>query len=302
MSSRLIRIYILIYILILFSLSYSFKPIKIHPTIVNTILNKEACIKPKRLYLALTPPSNQELSNSKRNPFECIKKVVSNFIYKTKLSKQAFFLFIYRLLQALKCFIDNLRNLSSMRYVYVLELVDGKYYVGSTQDLERRMIQHSDPKGGSLWTKRYPPIKPLIKPLEKYIVWGAKEAIQKETQVTCEYMWQYGIRNVRGAQLGFDHDFGEKDLPLLKATIGHSLSMKWEDAELWIVGQLQGEKKLPPTRSKTLKTPYYTQFSSSSSSSRRKNNRKNDVCYNCRQKGHWAADCPLPKKKGEKKK
>lgn len=42
-------------------------------------------------------------------------------------------------------------------WVYVLELVEEMFYIGSTKDLENRMDEHRDGVG-SEWTSKYPPI------------------------------------------------------------------------------------------------------------------------------------------------
>ena len=277
MSLILIQLCILIFNFAIL-LSFSFIPIMKHRGIIN--LNEKSHF---RQYLALRPITNQDISNKRKINFNFIKNFSSNFINNSKLLKNTLFLFIYQFLQAWKTFFYNLRNLSTMRYVYVLECEDNKYYVGSTYDLERRIKQHSNPRGGSKWTKRYP----YVKLHEKYIVWGAKNAIQKETQVTSEYMLQYGINNVRGAQLAGGDDFTIDDMELLRATLGHSLGMKYEEIETWIVNQLEGVKK--------------SSLSPSFSSSYRRNSRKNDRCYRCNHIGHWAIDCPFPNKKWNEK-
>lgn len=43
-------------------------------------------------------------------------------------------------------------------WVYILQLVEERYYIGSTKDLDQRYEQHLDGVG-SEWTSRYPPIE-----------------------------------------------------------------------------------------------------------------------------------------------
>ena len=45
-------------------------------------------------------------------------------------------------------------------YVYILECSNGKYYTGSTNDLERRLFEHWN-GDGSNFTKKYPPVQLL---------------------------------------------------------------------------------------------------------------------------------------------
>lgn len=42
-------------------------------------------------------------------------------------------------------------------YVYALECSNGSYYIGQTQDIEKRWCEHAGGRGAD-WTKRYPPI------------------------------------------------------------------------------------------------------------------------------------------------
>jgi predicted GIY-YIG superfamily endonuclease len=42
-------------------------------------------------------------------------------------------------------------------FIYILKLVDGKYYVGLAKDLYKRLEQHFNRKG-SKWTTLYQPI------------------------------------------------------------------------------------------------------------------------------------------------
>lgn len=44
-------------------------------------------------------------------------------------------------------------NRSGKFWVYVVECKDGTYYTGHTNDLQRRLKQHSTGKGGALYTK-----------------------------------------------------------------------------------------------------------------------------------------------------
>jgi predicted GIY-YIG superfamily endonuclease len=73
--------------------------------------------------------------------------------------------------------------------IYVLACEQDKYYVGSTDNLEQRLIAHRDGHG-SAWTKKYPPLGCLsTKP---------KTSIFDEDNTTKELMIKYSIENVRG--------------------------------------------------------------------------------------------------------
>jgi predicted GIY-YIG superfamily endonuclease len=76
-----------------------------------------------------------------------------------------------------------------MEFLYVLELANGKYYVGKTTDIAKRFAQHTTGYG-SAWTKRHRPIRILeSRPLT---------SIHDETNVTKDLMKKHGMDNVRG--------------------------------------------------------------------------------------------------------
>lgn len=76
-----------------------------------------------------------------------------------------------------------------MIIVYVLQLENDKYYVGKTTDSEFRLDQHFN-AFGSVWTKKYNPIKVLE------MIGGCDEF--DEEKYTLKYMNLFGIDNVRG--------------------------------------------------------------------------------------------------------
>jgi len=45
-----------------------------------------------------------------------------------------------------------------MQYVYILECVDSSLYVGCTNDLEKRLMQHNGAKSGAHYTKIRRPV------------------------------------------------------------------------------------------------------------------------------------------------
>ncbi len=76
-----------------------------------------------------------------------------------------------------------------MVYIYILELVENKYYVGKTDNPQIRLEDHfSD--FGSEWTKLHKPLKvsKIIPDCDNY----------DEDKITLQTMSQYGIDNVRG--------------------------------------------------------------------------------------------------------
>lgn len=76
-----------------------------------------------------------------------------------------------------------------MVHIYVLELVEGKYYVGKTNNPGFRIDQHFH-SGGAVWTRKYRPMRivEIINDCDDY----------DEDKYTRMYMDNYGIENVRG--------------------------------------------------------------------------------------------------------
>jgi len=75
--------------------------------------------------------------------------------------------------------------------IYILRLSGGKYYVGKTDNMEKRYQQHLS-GNGSAWTRKYKPTA-----IEKTIT-GASPF--DEDRYVKEYMSKHGIDNVRGGQ------------------------------------------------------------------------------------------------------
>ena len=81
------------------------------------------------------------------------------------------------------------KQLKKQNYYYILELMDKKWYVGRTKNLDRRVKEHKTGIG-SQWTKLYPVIS-----LHKYMVSNSNF---EEDMIVKEYMSKYGVENVRG--------------------------------------------------------------------------------------------------------
>ena len=74
--------------------------------------------------------------------------------------------------------------------IYVLELVDGNYYVGITYNLNIRLSQHLSGSGAG-WTRLHKPIRVVEVFFE-----GCDRKMEDE--VTKRYMEKYGKDKVRG--------------------------------------------------------------------------------------------------------
>lgn len=73
--------------------------------------------------------------------------------------------------------------------IYLIECEHGKYYIGKTKYIEKRILQHFTNKGAE-WTKRYKPIK-ILNTYDEYNAFA-------EENYTILAMKKYGIDNVRG--------------------------------------------------------------------------------------------------------
>ena len=76
-----------------------------------------------------------------------------------------------------------------MIYIYILKLKQGKYYIGKTNKPNVRIGNHFK-MNGSVWTKRYRPVK-----VEKVI---KTDDHFDEDKWTLKYMDMKGVNNVRG--------------------------------------------------------------------------------------------------------
>lgn len=82
--------------------------------------------------------------------------------------------------------------------IYVLELEDGYYYVGSATYVEKRFAQHKEGKGAA-WTKLHRPLR-VIETVP-VLVENSAELVYLETEKTIQYMKRYGHEKVRGGRL-----------------------------------------------------------------------------------------------------
>jgi predicted GIY-YIG superfamily endonuclease len=80
-------------------------------------------------------------------------------------------------------------------YFYVLKLQNGKYYVGSTRYLFKRLKKQLS-GNGSNFTKNHLPIISFC--VEKHLFEDVTIANDYESQITFEMMQNYGIDNVSG--------------------------------------------------------------------------------------------------------
>jgi len=66
-----------------------------------------------------------------------------------------------------------------MYFVYILECADTSFYVGCTNNLEKRLKQHNESKSGAHYTKIRRPVKLLYSETFKTLI----EARRRETEI-----------------------------------------------------------------------------------------------------------------------
>ncbi|TNF78776.1 GIY-YIG nuclease family protein [Pseudomonas sp. ICMP22404] len=81
------------------------------------------------------------------------------------------------------------------RHLYVLELENGKFYVGQAKDPDRRIRKHFN-GSGSEWTRLHAPVKELMRESLQDVDYRAAELAENE--LVLKLMRQYGFHNVRG--------------------------------------------------------------------------------------------------------
>ena len=148
--------------------------------------------------------------------------------------------------------------------IYVLKLSENKWYIGKTlRNVDERFKEHIEGKGSS-WTTKYKPIK-----IEKIY----KDCdYQVENHITHEYMEEYGIENVRGGSYTNVELYPEQINYLELIT----------NPEHWFEGELHCYY------SDEIKKLYndYREM---------EKDEKNNLCYKCFSKNHFAKDCKLGK-------
>lgn len=181
-----------------------------------------------------------------------------------------------------------------MSTLYVLQLEDDKWYVGKTDDVNKRFDQHKSGKG-SAWTKEYNPIK--IHETRKIT------SVHDETNATLDLMKKYGIDNVRGGA------YCQVDLPdevesLIKQQInsntdkcykcglkGHfankcpSKEESEEEVEVWCCSYCDREFDT------LFGATVHERSCKSKKKDQPKTSQKAGSCYRCGRPGHYSPEC-----------
>ena len=112
-------------------------------------------------------------------------------------------------------------------YVYQLGLECNKFYVGQTEDLDKRINEHFAGNGAK-WTKRFmPKYRHHHETFNDYI-----ESINRENVLTCTLFLEHGINNVRGGDFVEERDYTKEDIYNLVGDISNILNMSYSEVKI----------------------------------------------------------------------
>ena len=193
--------------------------------------------------------------------------------------------------------------------IYILKLEKGKYYVGKSNKLNKRLEDHFD-SYGSAWTKKYKPVKVIetINNCDKF----------DEDKYTLKYMERYGVHNVRGGsfcETKLDNDNlktinkmldGASDKCYNCGEKGHfAKQCEYEneydsdyytdssEEEIWCCSYC--DKEFTTKNGALFHENVYCKFNKNGNSTNNTykssySNKKNN-CYRCGRDGHYSSDC-----------
>ena len=107
-------------------------------------------------------------------------------------------------------------TITERKFVYILPLVHGKFYVGTTSFPLKRLRQHRQGEG-SLWTRKYPPVKgySMLRLVPNDVEVGLFEDMWLK-----QVMFEHGIENTRGGSYcQLELSVGQKEI--LRKELNH---------------------------------------------------------------------------------
>ena len=162
-----------------------------------------------------------------------------------------------------------------MVHIYILQLEQGKYYVGKTNNPDFRLEQHLNVYG-SAWTHKYKPIKviKLINNCDDF----------DEDKWTVKYMEKYGIDNVRGGSfctIILNNESKNTIKRMIKGATNKCYPCGRDDHfingcdAVYHIDGHRIEKKISKKNNRLLELKNYN----------------GDICYKCGRKGHLVINC-----------
>ena len=177
--------------------------------------------------------------------------------------------------------------------IYVLRLEGGRYYVGRTDNINKRYEQHMS-GNGSAWTRKYKPIA-IAKTIEH-------ASSYDEDRYVKEYMGIYGIHNVRGGSyVQLELTEAQKDSLILEirgasdkctrcGRPGHFVKDCYAKTEMKL-DELDQEWECSFC-DRTFTTKFGCGVHEKSCKVKNKKTlTKDSVCYRCGRPGHYSPDC-----------
>jgi predicted GIY-YIG superfamily endonuclease len=169
-----------------------------------------------------------------------------------------------------------------MVFVYILKLIENKYYVGKTEDPETRIMNHFE-KNGSAWTKKYKTIDviDIIKDCDDY----------DEDKYVLKYMKEYGVENVRGGSF-CEANLSEEN----KNTISRMINGSEDKCYICgmkghYVNQCKMKKEITTKIKPISKNSVELAIQKDVKPKAKKSTKKKNLCDRCGRKGHTEENC-----------